>query len=177
MTTDVTDAVDVAAYFDRIGYRGSAEPTVETVRALVAAHNGSIPFENLDPLLGIPVADLSVAALTDKLVHRRRGGYCYEHNGLMGYVLEALGFDVERLPGRVVWMNPHGPLPAQTHQVLSVTGPGVDGPLLVDVGFGGQTLTSPIRLEAGPVQETRHEPYRIQERGDGYQLEAEIRGA
>jgi arylamine N-acetyltransferase len=79
MTTEVADGVDVAAYFDRIGYRGPAEPTVDTVRALVAAHNRSIPFENLDPLLGIPVADLSAAALTDKLVQRRRGGYCYEH--------------------------------------------------------------------------------------------------
>jgi arylamine N-acetyltransferase len=174
MTTEVTDTVDVAAYFDRIGYGGAAEPTVETVHAVVAAHNQCIPFENLDPLLGIPVADLSAAALADKLVHRRRGGYCYEHNGLMGYVLEELGFGVERFAGRVVWMNPGGALPAQTHQVLSVTVPGVDGQLLVDVGFGGQTLTSPIRLEAGPVQETRHEPYRIRERGDGYQLEAQI---
>jgi arylamine N-acetyltransferase len=168
--------VDLAAYFDRIGYRGPAEPTVETVRALVAAHNRSIPFENLDPLLGIPVADLSAAALTDKLVSRRRGGYCYEHNGLRGYVLDALGFGVERLSGRVVWMRPDGPLPAQTHQVLSVTVHDVDAPLLVDVGFGGQTLTSPIRLQPGPVQETRHEPYRIRERDDGYQLEAEING-
>ena len=176
MTTEVADTVDVSAYFDRIDYRGPTEPTVETVRALVAAHNRSIAFENLDPLLGIPVADLSAAALTDKLVHRRRGGYCYEHNGLMGYVLDELGFRVERLAGRVVWMNPGGPLPAQTHQVLSVTVQGVDGPLLVDVGFGGQTLTSPIRLEAGPVQETRHEPYRIRERGDDLQLEAEIGG-
>jgi len=176
MTTNVADTVDVAAYFGRIGYGGAAEPTVETVRALVAAHNRSIPFENLDPLLGIPVADLGAAALADKLVRRRRGGYCYEHNGLMGYVLDALGFGVERLAGRVVWMNPGGPLPAQTHQVLSVSVPGVDGPLLVDVGFGGQTLTSPIRLEPGPVQETRHEPYRIRDHGDGYQLEAEING-
>ena len=168
--------MNVAAYFNRIGYRGSADPTVETVHALVAAHNRSIPFENLDPLMGIPVADLSVAALTEKLVQRRRGGYCYEHNGLMAYVLEELGFGVERLAGRVVWLNPDGPLPAQTHHVLSVTVPGVEGPLLVDVGFGGQTLTSPIRLEAGPVQATRHEPYRIQTRGDGYQLEAEVRG-
>src|SRR5690349_6606921 len=176
MTIEVTDAVDVAAYFDRIGYRGPAEPTVETVHALVAAHNGSIPFENLDPLMGIPVADLGAAALTDKLVHRRRGGYCYEHNGLMGYVLEQLGFGVDRLAGRVIWLNPDGPLPAQTHQLLSVTVPGVDGRLLVDVGFGGQTLTSPIRLQAGPVQETRHEPYRISERGDALQLEAQVRG-
>jgi arylamine N-acetyltransferase len=160
--------MNVAAYFDRIGYQGSAEPTVETVRALVAAHNRSIPFENLDPLLGIPVVDLSAAALTDKLVYRRRGGYCYEHNGLMGYVLEELGFGVDRHAGRVVWMNPDGPLPAQTHHVLSVTVPGVDGRLLVDVGFGGQTLTSPIRLEAGSVQDTRHEPYRLQTLGEGY---------
>jgi arylamine N-acetyltransferase len=177
MTTYVSDAVDLAAYFDRIGHHGPTDPTVDTLHALVAAHNRSIPFENLDPLLGIPVADLSAAALTDKLVHRRRGGYCYEQNGLMGYVLDELGFAVERLAGRVVWMNPNGPLPAQTHQVLSVTVPGVDGPLLVDVGFGGQTLTSPIRLEAGPVQETRHEPYRISERDGGYQLEAQISGA
>src|SRR3954451_21446410 len=195
MTTEVADGVDVAAYFDRIGYRGPGGPTVDTVRALLAAHNLSIPFENLAPLLGIPVADLSAAALTDKLVHRRRGGYCYEHNGLMGYMLDALGFGVERLAGRVVWMNPDGPLPAQTHQVLRVTVPGVDGPLLVDVGFGGQTLTSPIRLQAGavrlgaqpltrpirrgggPVKPPRREPYRIQERGDGLQLEAEILGA
>jgi arylamine N-acetyltransferase len=176
MKTEDSDAVDVAAYCDRIGYRGAAEPTVETVHALVAAHNGAIPFENLDPLLGIPVADLSAGALIDKLVHRRRGGYCYEHNGLMGYVLEELGFGVERLAGRVVWLHPDGPLPAQTHQVLSVTVPGVDGPLLVDVGFGGQTLTSPIRLQPGPVQETRHEPYRIRDRGERYQLEAEISG-
>jgi arylamine N-acetyltransferase len=176
MTAELTDTVDVAAYFDRIGYRGPPEPTVETVHGLVAAHNRSIPFENLDPLLGIPVADLSAAALSDKLVSRRRGGYCYEHNGLMGHVLDELGFGVERLAGRVLWMNPSAALPAQTHQVLSVTVSGLDGPLLVDVGFGGQTLTSPIRLQAGPVQETRHEPYRIRERGDGYQLEAEISG-
>ena len=167
--------MDVAAYFDRIGYQGQADRSIDTVRALVAAHNRSIPFENLDPLLGIPVVDLSATALTDKLVHRRRGGYCYEHNGLMGYVLEELGFGVERLAGRVIWMNPDGPLPAQTHQVLAVTGPGIDGPLLVDVGFGGQTLTSPIRLVAGPVQETRHQPYRLRDRGEGFQLEAQIR--
>ncbi len=75
--------------------------------------------------MGVPVADLSVEALTDKLVHRRRGGYCYEHNGLLGYVLEELGLDVQRLAGRVVWMREDDDaLPAQTHQVLSVRMPG-----------------------------------------------------
>src|ERR1700737_3842765 len=66
MTTEGPDPVNVAAFFDRIGYRGPAEPTVDTVHELVAAHNGSIPFENLDPLVGIPVADLGAAALSDK---------------------------------------------------------------------------------------------------------------
>jgi arylamine N-acetyltransferase len=167
---------DLAAYFARIGYSGPAEPTLETLHTLVAAHNRSIPFENLDPLMGIPVADLSAGALTDKLVQRRRGGYCFEQNGLMGYVLDELGFGVDRLAGRVLWMNSSEALPAQTHQVLSVTVPGVNGPFLVDVGFGGQTLTSPIRLEAGPVQPTRHEPYRLSDHREGNLLEAQIRG-
>ncbi|MDZ4264609.1 MAG: arylamine N-acetyltransferase [Mycobacterium sp.] len=168
---------DLNAYLSRIGYRGGAEPTLDTVRRIVAAHNRSIPFENLDPLMGVPVADLSDDALTDKLVHRRRGGYCYEHNGLLGYVLEELGLDVQRLAGRVVWMREDDERPAQTHQVLSVTLPDGDGPWLVDVGFGGQTLTSPIRLAAGPVQKTRHEPYRLLEHHEGFELQAEIRGA
>jgi arylamine N-acetyltransferase len=86
-----------------------------------------------------------------------------------------LGFGVNPLGGRVVWMNPaglDGPLPAQTHLTLAVTIPGVDDVFLVDVGFGGQTPSSPIRLVAGPEQETRHEPYRLGEHGDGFVLDA-----
>ena len=171
-------ATDLTAYFARIGYTGDARATLETLRDVVAAHNRSIPFENLDPLLGVPVADLSAEALTDKLVHRRRGGYCYEHNGLLGYVLDQLGYDVARLAGRVVWMREESDdtLPAQTHQVLSVRLPDGDGRYLVDVGFGGQTLTSPIRLTAGPVQQTRHEPYRLLDHSEGFELQAEVRG-
>jgi arylamine N-acetyltransferase len=171
-----TAGLDVAAYLGRIGYTGGTEATVDTLHALVAAHNRSIPFENLDPLLGIPVSDLSAAALADKLVSRRRGGYCYEQNGLMGHVLAELGFEVHRLAGRVVWMSTSEVLPAQTHEALSVWVPGDDEPWLVDVGFGGQTLSSPIRLQAGPVQRTRHEPYRLREHHDGYVLEAQVRG-
>jgi arylamine N-acetyltransferase len=114
--------------------------------------------------------------LFEKLVERRRGGYCYEHNGLVGYVLDALGFGVERISGRVVWMRgPDAPLPAMTHNVLAVTVPGDPERFLVDVGFGGQTLSSPIRLIPGSVQQTRHEPYRIVDRGDDLVLEAQVR--
>ncbi|MED5811421.1 arylamine N-acetyltransferase [Mycolicibacterium sp. 050232] len=172
---------DLHGYFGRIGYQGSTQPGVENLRDIVAAHGRSIPFENLDPLLGIPVADLSAAALSDKLVTRRRGGYCYEHNGLLGYALDELGYGVERLAGRVVWMKePDAPLPALTHNVLAVTVPGDAGRYLVDVGFGGQTLSSPIRLQTGAVQQTRHEPYRVMElptRGAPvYELAAQVRG-
>ena len=170
----------IDAYVARIGYTGALETTLDTLGGLVAAHNRSIPFENLDPLTGVPVADLSADALSDKLIGRRRGGYCYEHNGLLDYVLDELGFGVQRLAGRVVWMHDTDDLPAQTHQVLSVTLPGphdvAGGPYLVDVGFGGQTLTSPIRLETGEVQQTRHEPYRLLDHAEGFELQAEVRG-
>jgi len=168
--------LDLNAYFDRIGYRGPAEPNFEVLQGLVTAHTQAIPFENLDPLTGVPVGDLSPEALADKLVCRRRGGYCYEQNGLMGYVLAELGFRVRRLAGRVVWMAPpDAPFPAQTHTLLAVTFPGSQGSYLVDVGFGGQTLTSPIRIETGNAQQTTREPYRLVDRGDGLLLQAQIR--
>lgn len=169
--------LDLTAYFDRIDYRGPAEPNLDVLQGLVTAHTQTIPFENLDPLLGVPVADLRPEALIDKLVHRRRGGYCYEHNGLMGYVLAEIGFQVRRLAARVVWMvPPDSPVPGQTHTLLAVTFPGSHGSYLVDVGFGGQTPTSPIRCETGGVQQTTHEPYRLEDRGDGLVMQAQVRG-
>ncbi len=176
-----------AGYLARIGYPDPEppKPTLATLHALHAAHNRAIPFENLDPVLGIPVADLGAKALSDKLVTRRRGGYCYEQNGLFGYVLEDLGYRVDRLAGRVIWMSGpaalptawDAPVPALTHNVLAVTVPGERDRYLADVGFGGQTLSSPIRLQPGPVQQTRHEPYRLVDAGAGtLRLEAEVRG-
>jgi arylamine N-acetyltransferase len=168
--------MDLAGYFARIDYRGAADPTLDVLQDLVTAHTRTIPFENLDPLLGVPVDDLSPEALTDKLVHRRRGGYCYEHNGLMGHVLEQLGFGVRRFAARVVWgQPPDAPVPAQTHTLLGVTVPGAPQLFLVDVGFGGQTPTAPLRLETGSVQQTPHEPYRLRERGHDLVLEALVR--
>jgi arylamine N-acetyltransferase len=169
--------LDLTAYFDRIGFGGSTEPTLEVLQGLITAHTRTIPFENLDPVLGVPVDDLSPQALIDKLVRRRRGGYCYEHNGLLGYVLAEIGFRVRRLAGRVIWMRePDAPLAAQTHTVLAVRFPGAEATYLVDVGFGGQTPTSPIRFEIGGVQETTLEPYRLEDRGDGLVLQAQLRG-
>ena len=169
--------LDLAGYFERIGYCGTADPTIDVLQELITAHTRTIAFENLDPLLGVPVDDLSPEALIDKLVHRGRGGYCYEHNGLMGYVLEELGFGVRRFAARVVWTHePGSPVPSQTHTLLGVAPPGAPQLFLVDVGFGGQTPTSPLRLETGSIQQTTHEPYRLQGRADTLVLQAQIRG-
>ncbi|GGH39846.1 arylamine N-acetyltransferase family protein [Microbacterium album] len=168
--------IDLDAYLRRIGYDGPVRADADTLRALVAAHVRAVPFENLDPLRGVPVADLGPEALQDKLVARGRGGYCYEQNGLMGYVLERLGFGVERLAARVVWLrDPDGPEPAQTHLVLAVTIPGDDARRLVDVGFGGPTPPVPLVLGTAAEQPTTHEPYRLID-GDGVRaLQAQIR--
>jgi len=168
---------DLAQYLTRIGYLGSPEPTLATLRAIVAAHLQHIPFENLDPLLGIPVEDLGAPALIDKMVRRRRGGYCFEHNSLLRYVLERLGFGVAALTGRVVWMNPAGAdadPTALTHMVLDVTVPDVSPHYLVDVGFGGQTLPSPMPFVPDEVHPTRMEAYRIRSRPADFVLETRL---
>lgn len=160
------------AYTRRVDYGGSTEPTLATLNALVLAHVTHVPFENLDPLMGIPVQDLGPDALVDKMVGRRRGGYCYEHSSLFRYVLTALGFEAEVLTGRVVLANPdgvNGPPTAQTHMALAVRIPGADERYLVDVGFGGMTPTAPLRLDVDDVQHTPHQSYRLLAAPDGYE--------
>jgi N-hydroxyarylamine O-acetyltransferase len=92
--------MDVAAYLKRINYHGPLDPTAETLRALHLAHLLAVPFENLDIHLGRPIA-LDEARFFDKIVARRRGGFCYELNGLFGALLRELGFDVTLLSARV----------------------------------------------------------------------------
>jgi len=81
----------LAAYLDRIGWSVETTPTLDTLAGLVRAHMQAIPFENLDVLLGRPVS-LDLDAIMTKLVHARRGGYCFEHATLFAHVLEELGF-------------------------------------------------------------------------------------
>ena len=88
--------IDLDTYFRRIGFAGEAVPDRATLDAIHRLHPQAIAFENLDPLLGVPVR-LDAAALQDKLVRSGRGGYCYEHNLLLMHVLKALGFDVRGL--------------------------------------------------------------------------------
>ncbi|CAO4132909.1 arylamine N-acetyltransferase family protein [Methylorubrum extorquens] len=166
--------VDVEAYCRRIGYDGPLEPTIETLSALQERHLAAIPFEAIDVLLGRGV-DISPAAVDAKLIAARRGGYCYEQNGLFKRVLRAIGFDVDGLVASVLWMAPPGaPPPPRTHMVLRVTIEGA--PWLADVGFGSSVPPAPLRMDSREPQPTSHERYRLLPIGAGLLVQAEIAG-
>jgi len=150
--------MNLAAYFHRVGYRGRYQPDFALLSTLTAAHTQSIPFENLDVLLGRPIS-LEPDALFQKLVVDRRGGYCFEQNGLFLEVLRELGFQVTPLSARVRLQRPRDFTPPRTHVFLRVE---LDGESwLTDVGVGGLSLTSPLRLASDAEQTTLHEPRRI----------------
>lgn len=155
-------APSLDAYFARIGYHGPRAPTLETLHAICHAQVQAIPFEALDVLLGRGV-DLDPRAIEEKLIHRRRGGYCFEQNTLLLRVLTALGYDARPLSGRVRFGRPRDVLPARTHVFLRVemgARRGEDS-WLVDCGIGSTSLTSAIRLRLDEEQATNHEPRRL----------------
>lgn len=155
------------AYFSRIGWTDTPSVDPETLKALHLLHNCAIPFENLDVLLPreMQLDDLS---LEDKLVTARRGGYCFEQNGVFERALREIGFTVRSLLGRVVLANPSS-LPPRTHRLLLVELQGKQW--IADVGFGGQTLTAPILLQADIEQHTPHGEYRLIQEGDDWILQ------
>lgn len=159
-----TPAIDLDAYFRRIGYDGPRDNSLATLRRLHELHPQSIPFENLDPLLGRPVK-LDLASLQDKLVHGGRGGYCFEHNSLFAAVLRALGFTLREATARVRWGVPDGVRTPRTHCLLFVDAEG--DRYLSDVGFGGNVLSGPLMLETRGAQATPHEPFRLVDEGNG----------
>ncbi len=144
---------NLSAYLARIALKEAPTPTVEGLRILQRAHRLAIPFENLDLLLGREIS-LDPAIRFDKLVTRRRGGYCFEQNPLLLDAMHALGFDARLLLGRV-WLGATE-LPPRTHALLLTT---IDGaPWIADAGFGGSDCP-PMKLEAHEVASadgTRH---------------------
>lgn len=130
----------LARYLERIGHGWNVQPDLATLRSVHRAHVTSIPFEALDAQLG-EVASLEPQAIFAKLVERRRGGWCYEMNGLLGAALEAIGFTVVRLSCGVMRQE-GGDARMGTHLALLVE---CDGPWLCDVGFGG-SLLEPLPL-------------------------------
>lgn len=133
------DPFPLAAYLERIGWNAAVEPTPATLVALHRHQVFALPFENLDPLAGRPVS-LVPADLVRKLIRDRRGGYCFELNGLFLLALRSIGFSVTPLCARVqISEGNYGP---RTHQVALVETEG--GCWLADVGFGGNGLLEAI---------------------------------
>lgn len=157
--------MDLDTYLVRIGFSGQPGPDLQTLRELHYLHPQAIPFENLSTLLdeGVP---LDLSTLEDKLVRRRRGGYCFEHNALFRGALERIGFVVRPLAARVVW-NPAYENP-RTHMLLLVALDGTD--YIADVGFGGATLTAPLVFSTDGDQSTPHETFRIRLVGGEYEV-------
>jgi N-hydroxyarylamine O-acetyltransferase len=148
----------------RIGFDGSVRPDLATLIAIHRAHQYAIPFENIDVLLGRPVV-LDPEANYDKIVCRRRGGWCYEMNAVMGWALKQIGFEVMRMSAGVMR---EGDAQMGNHLCLLVR---VGQPYLVDVGFGG-SMAEPLALRAS---EREDRPYRVWlSEGDDYWRYAEI---
>jgi N-hydroxyarylamine O-acetyltransferase len=157
---------DVDAYLGRIGLAAAGRRSgVDALHALHRAHVLSIPFENLDSSNGTPVS-LEPAHLEDKLVARRRGGYCFEQNLLFKAALEALGFDdVTPVLARVRLGGGDHERP-RTHLLLQVQ---LDGETWhADVGFGGDSLLAPIPWGPGP--EIDQDGWRYRVVADGREL-------
>ncbi|KQX19279.1 MULTISPECIES: arylamine N-acetyltransferase family protein [unclassified Sphingomonas] len=140
----MTPAFDLDAYLARIALKDAPAADANGLAAVQRAHRLTIPFENLDVRLGRGIS-LDPAHVFDKLVHRRRGGYCFEQNGLFLQALHALGFEARPLLARV-WLLANDGVPPRTHTLNLVRIDGRDW--IADAGFGG-SYTPPMILADG----------------------------
>ncbi|HMP43441.1 MAG TPA: arylamine N-acetyltransferase [Roseiflexaceae bacterium] len=147
--------IDVDAYLMRLGDSGGRSPSPATLRRLHVAHQQAVPFENLDIHLNRPIA-LDEAALFDKIIRQRRGGFCYELNGLFGLLLRELGFQVTLLSAGVFSRGRFGP--EFDHLALAVEIDGIRW--LADVGFG-ESFREPLLLDSRDIQQEGHHRFQL----------------
>ena len=164
--TGENPTVDASAYLDRIGASEPAEPTLDALAELALAQLYSVPFENLDIAGGRPLS-VEPEAIYDKIVTRRRGGFCYELNGLFAWLLRELGYDVALLAAEVPEPRDGGPRHPRAHLVLLVD---LDGQWLVDVGWG-EAYRRPFELRPGNEHTDPHlGTYRLDETDGRWQV-------
>jgi N-hydroxyarylamine O-acetyltransferase len=169
----LSDEANLDAYLRRINYAGSIAPTLDTLQAIHRLHPQHIPFENLDPLMERPVR-LQLSDIEQKLLLERRGGYCLEHNLLLKANLESMDYAVTAVSAGVLWGHETGYEPTQHSHIALIVDVG-GNTWLTDVGFGGPTMTAPLRLRESE-QETPHGRYRLTGGFPKWKLEAEIVG-
>ena len=156
--------MELGAYLDRIGYGGPVRPDLATLRGLHRAHLLAIPYENLDVQLGRPLTP-DPAAAYDKIVRQRRGGWCYEMNGLMGWALGEIGFSITRMAGGAM-RELRGDFVVGNHLVLRVDLPGEPDPWIADVGFGDGIL-DPFPLRPADLTAEGHK-FRLEAMDGGW---------
>ncbi len=156
--------MDVEAYLRRIDYHGPRDVSTATLRHLHRQHLFTVPFENFDIPLGTPI-ELDLARIYEKIVVRRRGGFCYELNGLFAALLTELGFRVKMLSARVRH-DDGGFGPEFDHMLLKVE---LDEPWLADVGFG-DSFVDPIPFRSGGASQMHSRRYVVLPMNDEWQL-------
>ena len=144
------------SYFERINYRGGTEANEDTLRDIHTAHTLNVPFENLDVFYRRPIL-LDGVSLYKKIVEERRGGYCFEMNGIFSLVLQEMGFKVTNLLARVTIDGTH--YTTKTHQAILVEIGG--NTWLADVGFGNDGIIAPLILEEDTEQKQFAHTYRL----------------
>jgi N-hydroxyarylamine O-acetyltransferase len=160
--------MEKSTYLTRIGYNGHVKPDAQTLLGLQHAHLRSVPFENLDIGLNRPIR-LDKYSLWDKIVIQRRGGFCYEVNGLFAWLLEEIGFDVTYLNARDYHEADDTFGIDFDHLTLMVRIPNESTRWLVDVGWG-DTFTLPLMIDTTDWQEQGLRAYRLEPFREGYQL-------
>jgi N-hydroxyarylamine O-acetyltransferase len=150
--------IDLDAYRRRIGLAGPLAPTRECLAALIAHHAAAIPFENIE-VLARRVPRLDVAGLQDKMLRRRRGGYCFEQNTLFRAVLQAVGFEARAMEARIRSGVPADVVTARTHLATCVVLDGADH--LVDVGCSTVAPLAPLALTSRAEQAAGTGSYRL----------------
>lgn len=150
-----------AAYLRRINYAGPLDRSLRTLRMLHRAHLLAIPYENLDVQFGVPLS-LEAGALFEKLVERKRGGWCYEMNGLFAWALRELGFDISLVAGAANRVE-RGADAEMNHLAILVH---LDRTYLADVGFGNGSIL-PVLLSEGTHSDGRFD-FRLDRAEDGW---------
>lgn len=157
--------MNLTDYFDRIGYTQPINPDVDTLNGLQRAHMQTVPFENLDIGLKRPIR-IDEKSIWDKLIDQRRGGFCYELNGLFAWLLKQIGYQVTHLNARV--FSREGNLGIDfDHLALLVQVPGGPGRWLADVGFG-DSFIEPLSFDTKDEQVQGLRAYRLEQTADGF---------
>lgn len=153
--------MELTSYLQRIGFTGVARPDAQTLCRIHRLHLAAIPYENFDVQLGRRVG-FDLEAIHRKLVSERRGGWCYEMNGLFAWALEQIGFRITRLAGAVT-RDQGGDASIGTHLALCVH---LDRPYLADVGFG-DGLIEAAPIAAGAFRQDEFD-FRLERVDDGW---------